>query len=62
MNFGEGLKKIVNVPFWLWIILGIIGLILNKKDFLLWSVFGIILPIILKSIIFYIIDGFFDKN
>ena len=58
MNFGEGLKRIINILFYLWIILGIIGLALNIKDFLSWSVFGLVLPIILRSIIFYIIDGF----
>jgi hypothetical protein len=62
MNFGEGLKRIINITFYLWIILGIIGLVLNIKDFLFWSVVGIILPIILKSIIFYIIDGFFGDK
>lgn len=62
MNFGEGLKRIVNVPFWLWIILGVIGLILNIKDFLYWIGLGIVLPIILKNIIFYIIDGFFGEK
>jgi hypothetical protein len=59
MNFGEGLKRIVNITFYLWIFLGIIGLVLNIKYFLFWSVVGIILPIIFKSIIFYIINGFF---
>jgi hypothetical protein len=62
MNFGEGLKRIVNITFYLWIILGIIGLVLNIKDFFSWLVLGIILPIILKSIIFYIIDGFFGDK
>jgi hypothetical protein len=62
MNFGEGLKRIINIPFYLWIILGIIGLALNIKDFLSWSAFGIVLPIILRSIIFYIIDGFFGDK
>jgi len=62
MNFGEGLKRIINIPFYLWIILGIIGLALHIKDFLSWSVFGVVLPIILRSIIFYIIDGFFGDR
>jgi hypothetical protein len=62
MNFGEGLKRIINILFYLWIILGIIGLVLNIKDFLSWSVFGLVLPIILRSIIFYIIDGFFGDR
>ena len=62
MNFGEGLKRIVNVPFWLWIIIGSIGLVLNIKDFLFWIGFGIILPIILRSIMFYVIDGFFNSK
>jgi len=62
MNFGEGLKRIINIPFYLWIILGIIGLALNIKDFLSWSILGIVLPIILRSIIFYIIDGFFGDK
>jgi len=62
MNFGEGLKRIVNVPFWLWIVIGVIGLVLNIKDFLSWIGFGIILPIILRSIMFYVIDGFFNSK
>ena len=62
MNFGEGLKRIVNVPFWLWIVIGVIGLVLNIKDFLSWIGFGIILPIILRSIMYYIIDGFFNSK
>lgn len=62
MNFDEGLKRIVNVPFWLWIIIGSIGLVLNIEDFLSWIGFGLILPFILRSIIFYIIDGFFKSK
>ena len=61
MNFGKGLKRIVNIPFWIWILLGLLGLFYNLDDFLIWITFGIIAPIILRLIIFYIIDGFLEK-
>ena len=61
MNFGEGLKRIINVPFWLWIILGFFFLINNFNDFWVWLVFGLIVPVVLRLIFFYIIDGFFKK-
>jgi len=61
MNFGKGLKRIINIPFWIWIILGLIFLFNNFALFKEWLVFGLIVPIIIKYVFFYIIDGFFNK-
>jgi len=61
MNFGTGLKRIVNIPFWIWIILGLIFLFNNFDLFKEWLIFGLIIPIVIRYIFFYIIDGFFQK-
>jgi len=61
MNFGTGLKRIVNIPFWIWIILGLIFLFNNFDLFKEWLIFGLIIPIVIRYIFFYIIDGFFKK-
>jgi len=61
MNFSEGLKRIINVPFWIWIILGILFLIVQPSYFLEWLIIGLIIPVIIRFILFYIIDGFFKK-
>jgi hypothetical protein len=61
MNFGKGLKRIINIPFWIWIILGLIFLFNNFGLFKEWLVFGLIVPIIIKYVFFYVIDGFFNK-
>jgi len=61
MNFGKGLKRIINIPFWIWIILGLIFLLNNFSLFKEWLVFGLIVPIIIKYVVFYVIDGFFNK-
>lgn len=63
MNIGNGLKAIVNVAFWLWVIIGAIVIIggLNRGSsgqILFGVVAGIILPIILRMVIFYIINSF----
>lgn len=63
MNIGNGLKAIVNVAFWLWVIIGAIVIIggLNQGSsgqILFGVVAGIILPIILRMVIFYIINSF----
>lgn len=60
MNISKGLKRIINVPFWLWIIIGIIFLFNNFDEILMWAIFGLATPIFLRYAIFYIIDGFFD--
>tara|TARA_B100000035_G_C20701688_1_gene422937 strand:- start:356 stop:538 length:183 start_codon:yes stop_codon:yes gene_type:complete len=59
MNFSRGLKRIINVPFWIWIILGVILIFNNLDEFIPFFLIGIILPVILRAILFYIIDGFF---
>jgi len=61
MNFSEGLKRIINVPFWIWIILGILFLIVQPSYFLEWLIIGLIIPVIIRFILFYIINGFFKK-
>ena len=61
MNFGTGLKRIVNIPFWIWIILGLIFLFNNFDLFKEWLIFGLIIPIVIRYIFFYVIDGFFQK-
>ena len=63
MNIGNGLKAIVNVAFWLWLILGAVMIIggFNKSDSgLIWFgvIAGIIVPIILRMTLFYIINSF----
>ena len=63
MNIGNGLKAIVNVAFWLWVIIGALVIIggLNRGSsgqILFGVVAGIILPIILRMVIFYIINSF----
>ena len=65
MNIGNGLKAIVNVVFWIWVILGIIiislGILGGKWNFaaiLLALVVGVGLPVIIRYIFFYIINSF----
>ena len=63
MNIGNGLKAIVNVAFWLWLILGAVMIIggFNKSDSgLIWFgvIGGIIVPVILRMALFYIINSF----
>ena len=63
MDFNKGLKRIVNVPFWLWIIIGVIVLFNNNAyPFLTTFFICIVLPVILRLVIFYIVDGFFNKK
>tara|TARA_B100001287_G_C22525278_1_gene454655 strand:- start:514 stop:699 length:186 start_codon:yes stop_codon:yes gene_type:complete len=61
MNFGKGLKRIINIPFWIWIFLGLIFLFNNFDLIKEWLILGLIVPIIIRLIFFYIIDGFFKK-
>lgn len=63
MNIGNGLKAIVNVAFWLWIVLGALiiigGINGDSSGQILFGVIGgIVFPIILRMIIFYIINSF----
>ena len=65
MNIGNGLKAIVNVAGWIWIIIGIIlvslGILGGKWNFaaiLLSLILGVGLPVIIRYVFFYIIDSF----
>ena len=63
MNIGKGLKAIVNVAFWIWIIIGVIvisgGFNLNSTgQIYVGIIFGVILPIIIRYVVFYIINSF----
>lgn len=61
MNIGKGLKAIVNVIFWVWITIGILITVggFNGSDLLWFGIIaGIIVPIIIRLVIFYIIDSF----
>ena len=63
MNIGNGLKAIVNVAFWLWVILGALIIIggFNKDSsgqILFGVIGGIVVPIIIRMVIFYIINSF----
>ena len=63
MNIGNGLKAIINVGFWLWIILGVFIILggFNKSSsgqIYVGIIFGIVAPIIIRWVIFYIINSF----
>mgnify|MGYP001170613540 FL=1 len=61
MNIGNGLKAIVNVAFWIWIAIGTLITIggFNGSGLLWFGIIGgIIIPIIIRLVIFYIIDSF----
>jgi hypothetical protein len=62
MNFGNGLNRIVIIQVWIWIILGLLILFNNNAATVKeWLIFGLIVPIVIRYIFFYIIDGFFKK-
>ena len=61
MNIGKGLKAIVNVFFWIWIAIGVLITIggFNGSGLLWFGIIaGIIVPIIIRLVMFYIIDSF----
>ena len=63
MNIGNGLKAIINVGFWIWIILGVLLIYggFNKDDsgqIYIGIFLGIITPVIIKYVLFYIINAF----
>lgn len=73
MNFGEGLKRVVNVIFWLWFGYGVFSLVKNTiwtllgyedlgLDSIVLILLGIILPFIFKKLMFYVIEGFFKSK
>ena len=57
MNIGKGLKAIVNVVFWIWIAIGVLITIggFNGSGLLWFGIIaGIIVPIIIRLVMFYI--------
>jgi len=66
-NLEIGLKRIVNVIFWLWISIGVFLLffaLVNYRwnfSFIWLLIIGFLIPYLLKIILFYVIDGFTKK-
>ena len=61
MNIGNGLKAIVNVGFWIWIAIGSIIIIGSfNGSGLLWFgiIFGVVTPVLIRYVLFYIINSF----
>ena len=63
MNIGNGLKAIINVGFWLWLILGVVIILggfnqSSSGQIYVGIIFGIVAPIIIRWVIFYIINSF----
>ena len=57
-SFSDGLKRTVNVIYWIWLALGVISFFYSGT--ILGSfIVGILIPTVLRIILFYIIDGFF---
>ena len=64
MNIGNGLKAIVNVGFW--IVIAIVIILVTLGGFGKWTfgqvlmglVFGVGIPVIIRYVIFYIINSF----
>ena len=61
-SIADGLKRTVNVIYWIWLALGVILFLyalINWGEILFAFVVGILIPTVLRIILFYIIDGFF---
>ena len=61
-SVADGLKRTVNVIYWIWLALGVTLFLYNliNWDAILFTfVIGILIPAVLRIILFYIIDGFF---
>ena len=63
MNIGNGLKAIINVGCVLWMIIGAIiiigGFNVNSSgQIYVGIIFGLVAPIIIRYVIFYIINSF----
>ena len=57
-SISDGLKRTVNVIYWIWLALGVISFFYSGT--ILGSfIVGILIPTALRIILFYIIDGFF---
>jgi hypothetical protein len=66
MSFKIGLKRIVNVFFWFYVLVGgyvVFNILIDNGSSLIISIFGVLINIliglIIKLILNYIIDGFF---
>ena len=61
-SISDGLKRIVNVLYCAWLILGVIFfffILINSGEIFFAFIVGILIPTVLRIILFYIIDGFF---
>ena len=63
MNIGNGLKAIINVGCGLWIIIGTIVVLggfnqSSSGQIYVGIIFGLVAPIIIRFVIFYIINSF----
>ena len=61
-SIADGLKRTVNVIYWIWLAVGVplfLYNLINSYEILLIFVIGILIPTVLRIILFYIIDGFF---
>ena len=61
-SVADGLKRTVNVIYWIWLALGVtlfLYNLINWEAILFTFVIGILIPTVLRIILFYIIDGFF---
>ena len=63
MNIGNGLKAIINVGCGLWMIIGTIVILggfnqSSSGQIYVGIIFGIVAPIIIRYVIFYIINSF----
>ena len=63
MNIGNGLKAIINVGCGLWMIIGTIVVLggINQSSsgqIYVGIIFGLVAPIIIRFVIFYIINSF----
>lgn len=63
MNIGNGLKAIINVGCGLWMIIGTIVVLggfnqSSSGQIYVGIIFGLVAPIIIRFVIFYIINSF----
>jgi|TARA_B110000259_G_C13840623_1_gene332541 hypothetical protein len=63
MNIGNGLKAIINVGCGLWMIIGTIVILggfnqSSSGQIYVGIIFGLVAPIIIRFVIFYIINSF----
>ena len=61
-SIADGLKRNVNVIYWIWLALGVtlfLYNLYNSYEILSTFVIWILIPTVLRIILFYIIRGFF---